>query len=177
MRFIRPVLVLLPLLLAAGTARAQEPVKQLRSDVYGITHDDEMEAAMERARETLPTFRGYLPRAMNGEVMANLKARFEQDGEVEHMWITDVTYKGGEYHGTLASTPVGLTNVSYGDPVTVGPDEVSDWIVVAEDNVMLGGFTLFVMRRMMDPKQRAEFDRGLDYRIPADSAIIAPPRP
>jgi uncharacterized protein YegJ (DUF2314 family) len=176
MRFVRPVLLLLPLLLAGRPARAQEPVKQLRSDVYGITHDAAMEAAMARARETLPTFRSYLPRAAEGEVFAELKARFEQNGETEHMWVTDVSYKGGEYHGTLASTPVGLTNVSYGDPVTIGPDEVSDWVVVAEDNVMLGGFTIFVIRAMMDPKQRAEFDRGMGYRIPADGAIIAPPR-
>jgi uncharacterized protein YegJ (DUF2314 family) len=174
MRLIRCALLLLPLLLAAAPCAAQERPSQLRDDVYAVQNDAVMDAAVERARETLAVFRRWLPRAADGEVVAQLKARFELGDEIEHMWITDVSFKGGAYHGRLASTPMADTDLAPGDAVTIRPDEVTDWMVVVDD-VVLGAFTVIEIRRRMDPRQRSEFDAEAGYRIP-DEAVLEPPR-
>ena len=174
MRLIRRALLLLLLLLAAVPARGQDPPSQMRDDVYGVQHDAPMESAIERARETLPVFRRWLPRAAQGEVVAQLKARFEFGDETEHMWIDDLSFKGGVYHGRLSSTPMADTDLAPGDAVTIRPDDVTDWMVIVDD-VVLGAFTVVEIRRRMDPDQRREFDAGLDYRIP-DEAVLEPPR-
>jgi uncharacterized protein YegJ (DUF2314 family) len=174
MRFTRCALLLLSLLLAALPARAQERPSQLRSDIYWVQDDAPIDSAAERARETLPVFRRWLPRAAEGEVVAQLKARFEFGDEIEHMWISDVRFKGGAYHGRLASTPMADTDLGPGDAVTIRADEVTDWMVVLDD-VVLGAFTVIEIRRRMDPKQRREFDEESGYRIP-DEAVLEPPR-
>lgn len=173
MRSIRSVLLILPLLLAAPVCHAQVQADERRSDVYQVENDPAMDAAVMRARETLPTFREYLARAAAGEVNALLKARFEFGDEIEHMWISDVSFKGGVYHGRLASTPIAQTDLAPGDAVEIRPDEVTDWMVFV-DEVVLGGFTVIELRSRMDPEQRKEFDAGMDYRVP-NEAILAPP--
>jgi uncharacterized protein YegJ (DUF2314 family) len=147
-----------------------------RDDVWGVRSEDEaMNAAIARARATLPVFNGYLSRAAGGEVEAIIKAEFHQGDVVEHMWVTDVTFDGRAYHGRLINRPMELTNVRQGDAVTIHPGHVSDWVVV-EDGVGLGNFTTLEFRRRMKPAERAEFDRSRHYRIIADSALLALPR-
>lgn len=172
---------MLPALLAAVPSRAQETLRRTRegqADVLGVDGDDaRMNAAMQRARATLPAFNAYLPRAARGEVSASLKAVFREGDEVEHMWITDVTLRDGRYHGTLNNRPMGVRNVAEGDPVTVSPDEVSDWMVVGSDGLMRGGFTVLELLGRMKPKERTRFEAGMDYRVPPDTAIWNAPNP
>lgn len=174
MRIIRSALLILPLLLAAPVCAAQVQADERRSDVLNAPHDEAMEAAIARARETLPVFHEYLGPSAAGEVNALLKARFEFGDEIEHMWISEVSFKGGVYHGRLASTPIAKTDLAPGDPVVIGRDEVTDWLVFV-DEVMVGGFTVVELRNRMDPAQRKEFDAAQDYRVP-DEAVLAPPR-
>lgn len=177
MRLLRLSLVLL--LLAAPALRAQDsPPDQLREDVWGVSSGDPgMDAAIARARETLPVFHGYMPRARAGEVQLKLKARFTQGIQVEHMWISGVTWDGRVYRGRLESRPLELTNVRLGDAVTIRPGQVSDWMVVERGDVMLGNFTTMYLRARMKPPRREQLDRQMGYRILADTAIVAlPPR-
>lgn len=176
MHNILPTLLLLPMLLAAPVCRAQDPPapSQLRSDVHGVQHDEAMDAAIARARETLPVFQRWLRRAAEGDVFAQLKARYEFEEGVEHMWIADVTFKGGVYHGRLASRPMAETELEPGDAVTIRPDEVTDWMVVVDD-LMLGGFTVVEIRNRMGPEQRRAFDRQSGYRV-LEEAVLEPPR-
>jgi uncharacterized protein YegJ (DUF2314 family) len=181
MRALLVLAILAPTLLAAVPAGAQEPLRRSRSqqgDVYSVGEDDrKMQAAIERARATLATFDGYLPRAARGEVSAALKVRFTEGDETEHMWVTGLTRDpDGRYHGTLASTPMALRGVSEGDRVTAGPDEVSDWLVLAEDGTLIGGFTLVELARRMEPGERAAYEQSQHFRIPADSAVWNLPR-
>lgn len=178
MRLIRSIPLILPLVFAAAASEAQGTpgIIRQRDDVWGVASEDRaMNAAIARARATLPVFNGYLSRAAGGEVEAIIKAEFHQGERVEHMWVSDVTFDGRVYHGRLINRPMDLTNVREGDAVTIRPKHVSDWLVV-EDGVGLGNFTMLEFRRRMTPGERAEFDRSRHYRIIADSAIIALPR-
>jgi uncharacterized protein YegJ (DUF2314 family) len=72
--------------------------------------------------------------------------------------------------------PLELTNVRPGQAVTIRPERVSDWMVVERGDVMLGNFTTMELRGRMTPKQRAQLDRQMGYRILADSALLTLPR-
>lgn len=61
-------------------------------------------------------------------------------------------------------------------PVTVEPEQVTDWAAIVGDDVMLGNFTTMELRRPMSSKERSQLDRMMGYRILADSAIIALPQ-
>lgn len=179
MRLTPSAWMLLPLLLLPALGAAQDAPRptQARGDVYDVPQDDAaMASAIARARQTLPVFHRYLEQAADGEADAKLKAEFEQDGVVEHMWIGDVSFDGRVYRGILESRPMDLTHVEQGDPVVIAPEHVTDWMVLVEDDVMLGNFTTMELRRRMSPKERAQLDRAMGFRILADSAIIAVPR-
>lgn len=180
MRLIRFACMLL-LLLAPTISTAQDappPVRE-RDNVYRFSDEDAaFNAAIARARATLPVFHRYLEQVGQDEVHeVKLKAEFRQGEVVEHMWIANVAYDGRVYRGVLESRPVELTNVGHGDVVTVRPDRVSDWMVIVGDDVMLGNFTAMELRRRMSSKERSQLDRMMGYRILADSAILALPRP
>jgi uncharacterized protein YegJ (DUF2314 family) len=173
-----PGLLLLPLLLAALPCAAQTPLRlnEGRDNVADVASDDaHMDAAMGRARATLPVFHGYLQRAGEKGIEVKLKVEFEQGEVVEHMWLRDVTFDGRVYRGVLESTPMELTNVAPGDAVTARPERVTDWMV-AVDDVMLGNFTTMEIRRRLSAKERTRMDRMMGYRILADTAITAVPQ-
>jgi uncharacterized protein YegJ (DUF2314 family) len=171
--------MVLPLLLLPVLGAAQDAPRptQARGDVYDVPQDDAaMASAIARARVTLPVFHRYLEQVADGEADAKLKAQFEQGGVVEHMWIGDVRFDGRVYRGVLESRPMDLTHVAQGDAVAILPEHVTDWMVVVEDDVMLGNFTTMELRRRMSAGERAQLDRAMGFRILADSAIIAVPR-
>jgi uncharacterized protein YegJ (DUF2314 family) len=177
MRLFRTLSLLLPLL-SAPVCQAQDAKGTVRprEDIIGVQAEDAaMNLAIERARATLPIFDRYLSRAAGGEVQAILKARFQQGDVVEHMWVSDVTFTGGVYRGSLINRPRELTNVAQGDAVDIMPRHVSDWLVV-EEGVGLGNFTMLELRRRMAPAERTAFDRSRHYRIMSDTAITALPQ-
>lgn len=173
-------LVLVPLLLAAAPGQAQQVIRKADSGsppAYHLPRDQpRMAEASERARATLDVFNRYLPRAARGEVVADLRVTFEEVGIREHMWVTGVTLENGRYRGTLSSVPVRLRGVAAGDRVWVSPSDVTDWVVV-EDDMMIGGFTIMEVRRLLSPRQRQEHDRAAGYGFPPDTAVWnLPPR-
>jgi uncharacterized protein YegJ (DUF2314 family) len=176
MRFLRPAAILLSLLLASVACEAQNIVQQ-RGDVYSVRpRDPAMEAAMDRARATLPVFNRYVERAAKDGLDPRLKAEFRHGDEVEHMWVGDLTFDGRVYRGTLRNRPLTLPNVRQGDRVAISPERVSDWSVIVE-GTPLGNFTTLVIRGRLTPKQRAQFDQAIGARIVSDTALLAPPRP
>lgn len=178
MRLLPSIPVILSLLLASAAAKAQDTpgLVRPRDDIIGVrAEDDAMNAAMARARATLPVFNGYLSRTAGGGAQAIIKAGFRQGDVEEHMWVSHVTFDGDVYRGRLINRPMDLTNVRQGDAVTIRPKDVSDWLVV-DDGVGLGNFTTLELRRRMSPAERADFDRSRHYRILADTALVALPR-
>jgi uncharacterized protein YegJ (DUF2314 family) len=173
-------LVLVPLLLAAAPGQAQQVILKPRSGsppVLSIPRGHaRLSEAGERARATLDVFNRYLPRAARGEVVADLRVTFEEGDIREHMWVTRVTLEKGRYRGTLNSVPSRLRGLAAGDQVWVSPAHVTDWVVV-EDGMMVGGFTIMEIRRMLSPKQRQEHDRAAGYGFPPDTSLWnLPPR-
>jgi uncharacterized protein YegJ (DUF2314 family) len=119
---------------------------------------------MRKARDTLPEFEKRLSQPPPTQQHIGLKGRFEEDGEVEHMWINDIEVTADGYRGRLGNQPVHITSIDEGSEVLVTREKVSDWLAI-DDGRLVGGFTLRVQRERMSPEQRAEFDARANFSI------------
>jgi uncharacterized protein YegJ (DUF2314 family) len=133
--------------------------RESRRDPPGVIsvseNDAEMNAAIARAQETLPEFIRRVQSPPPGQTALSLKARFEQGGAVEHMWIDDVSYDGQVFTGTLGDHPEFVTNVHEGQRVVIPPERVSDWMAIENDR-LIGGTTVRVLWNRMSPEERKE---------------------
>ena len=112
----------------------------------------EMDAAIERAISEVDEFIAEL-KSGDSEGYA-VKAPIEGGGQTEHFWLTDVTYKNGEFTGTINNEPGLVTTVKIGDEWTLGKTEISDWMYM-RDGKMYGNYTLRPLLATM-PEEDAE---------------------
>jgi uncharacterized protein YegJ (DUF2314 family) len=141
------------------TQREGEPV------VTGFqAEDQEMNAAMRNARDTLAEVEARLSKPPATQQHIGLKGRFAEDGNVEHMWVDDIEITAEGYRGKLGNHPVDIQSIDVGSEVLVKRENVSDWMAI-DDGKLVGGFTLRVQRGRMTPEQRADFDASADFAI------------
>jgi uncharacterized protein YegJ (DUF2314 family) len=140
------------------------PATRAANTVAVADDDAAMNAAVAKARETLPQFVAALKSPTPAQRDFAIKAGFAEGDAVEYMSVTAVRPEGAGFRGTLNNDPTALRNVKRGDEVTVGPDRVVDWSYV-EDGKLVGGHTLRVLRERMTPEQRKEFDAASPFRI------------
>lgn len=55
-------------------------------------------------------------------------------------------------------------SVTFGDQVEVLPSKISDWMIV-EDNKLIGGYTIRVLRDEMSDDKKKEFDQSVPFTI------------
>ncbi len=160
-------LILLSMFTMSACAKEPAPVTKRDGEplVTGFkAEDEEMNAAMRKARDTLPEFEKRLSKPPATQQHIGLKGRFEEDGEVEHMWIDEIEITADGYRGKLGNHPVHITSIDEGSEVLVAREKVSDWMAI-DDGKMVGGYTLRVQRGRMTPEQRAAFDASADFII------------
>jgi uncharacterized protein YegJ (DUF2314 family) len=120
--------------------------------------DAEMNAAIARARDTLPTFWASCDAPKPTEVGHALKVRFAVGAEVEHIWVTDVKkLSDGNYSGRLANEPSDLPG-NIGDPVEFKQIDISDWMFMRNEKVV-GGETIKAILKLM-PEEEADAMRA-----------------
>jgi uncharacterized protein YegJ (DUF2314 family) len=127
-----------------------------RNTIMTRDDDDTMNAAMDHARETLPRFRELMAEHPAGTLAVNLKKRFEDGEQVEHIWLTDVSVTEDGFAGMVNNQPMLVHNTAMGERVNVAPDEVSDWMVVTDDSTFYGAYTVRVLIDGMSPRQLME---------------------
>src|ERR1051325_3152585 len=71
--------------------------------------EKEMDAAIARARSEVDSFIAQ----MNGKQGADfsVKTPIEDNGKTEHFWLTDITFKDGEFSGQIGNDPGIVGNV------------------------------------------------------------------
>jgi uncharacterized protein YegJ (DUF2314 family) len=126
--------------------------------------DHELEHAVKNARHSLGFFIAVLGAKKSGDTGFEVKKAFVDGNDVEHLWIGDLSYDGQNFHGRINNRPVDVHNVRLGQPVTVSPREVSDWMFVKNGKLM-GGYTTRVLYARLSPQDRAEFDKKADFKI------------
>ena len=126
--------------------------------------DPEMAAAVKHARRTVRTFIAALQHPKAGRRDFQVKKPFAHAGEIEHLWLADVTYKGGRFHGTVDNRPKNIPGVKMGDRVSVNPDEITDWAFV-DRGALVGGYSIRVLFNELPPERKQALEEEANFRI------------
>lgn len=139
------------------TSESGDSVTSVRAD------DPEMLAAIAKARQTVDTFTVRLANPRRGDEYS-VKVAVRDGEQVEHFWMTDVTFDGSEFHGKLSNEPMLVSNVKMGQAWHCPMNEISDWMIISQRR-LTGGYTLRVLRDRMSQAERAKFDKesGLQF--------------
>ncbi|MGL9623364.1 DUF2314 domain-containing protein [Bradyrhizobium sp. U531] len=121
----------------------QEVVAEDRSPIVDVrTSDPEMNAAIARARGTLPTFWASYASPKPSEEGHSLKVRFNTRKGGEHIWIAEVKkLPNGGYSGFFANQPRDLPGKRAGDKVEFAEADISDWMFMRNGKIV-GGETI-----------------------------------
>ena len=141
-------------ILTIGTKR--EVLAEDRSPVVDVrTADMEMNAAILRARDTLPTFWASYDAPKPSETGHSLKVRFPTRKGAEHIWMAEVTKRpDGSYSGHFANEPRDLPGKHSGDQVQFAQGDISDWMFMRNGKIV-GGETIKPLLKSM-PKADAD---------------------
>jgi uncharacterized protein YegJ (DUF2314 family) len=166
-RLIVIYLILICILSGCGLFPTPTPAFIPGDPIYQVPQNDpEMAAAILQAQKTLPEFIDHLKNPLPKQNFASLKARFPYDdlGNYEDIWIGNLAYDGEVFTGTIGNDPAFVTNLKFGDKVTIKPQDVSDWMIV-QDGKLVGGYTILVVRSRLKPEERPAFDQGFGIKI------------
>ena len=149
------------ILLAAGLPSAaicQSPNKTIsvRSD------DAEMNAAIAKARTTLPIFYRHWMHPGQKEAMFSLKVKIEDAGNVEHFWLVDLKGRPGHLSGVVNNDPDFVHTVSLGQRIPISVNKISDWMYVRKGKIV-GNQTARVLIRRMSPAERKEAQKMFEH--------------
>jgi uncharacterized protein YegJ (DUF2314 family) len=103
-----------------------------------------------------------IPRRANR--IFEVKKRFIQNGQVEHIWLSDVQFAGNRFQGRVDNQPRKIQGLKLGQLVSVKPNEISDWLYI-DHGKLVGGYTVRVQYNELSPKEKQEFDRTADFKI------------
>jgi uncharacterized protein YegJ (DUF2314 family) len=122
-----------------------------------------MNAAIEKAQATLDQFLTALASPKPSQTYFSVKARFPYPNgsggtSYEHIWLDNVSYTDGQFSGLIGNEPVEVTSLHLAQKVTVPKADITDWFII-DNNHMLGGYTVRVLRDRMTNDERQKFDQ------------------
>jgi len=124
-----------------------------------------MNAAINQAKKTTDSFLHALASAKSNQTDFAVKRRYAttNNSDFEHIWISQLTYDGTLLHGKIGDDPVNIPNLKINDAVSCPPAELTDWMYM-EDGMIVGGYTIRVLRKRMSGQEGADFDRRLKFK-------------
>lgn len=127
--------------------------------------DREMNAAIDAAKATLPSFwRLFATDDVVAET-GGLKVAFPvRGGGNEYMWLSNITRDGKTIRGVLDNIPeMDIEPVAKGDTLTIDPARIVDWYYVRNGR-MYGSYTTRVMLKHLSPREAADYRSVLSDR-------------
>lgn len=132
---------------------------------FAENEDKSVNRAMEKARETLAYFRESLLNPRPEQEVFALKAKIVDGDEVEHIWLSDVSYdEDGHFYGIISNEPEFVKNIQSGARVGVDAENVSDWMLI-EKYRLIGGYTIRAYRDRLSPGEQEDFDEDFGWVI------------
>jgi uncharacterized protein YegJ (DUF2314 family) len=123
------------------------------------SEDAEMNAAIAKARSTLPSFwKAFEARAADESGYA-LKVRITDQHGTEHLWLTNIERSGGETTGLVDNEPTIVKAVKRDDRIVIPDADISDWMYMRSGKIV-GNETMKPMLKRL-PKEKADQLRGL----------------
>lgn len=126
--------------------------------------DKAMRGAVHQARRTVNTFIAALQHPEPGQSNFEVKKPFVQNGEAEHLWLTDVRFSGNRFHGRVDNRPLKIKGLRFGDRVSVNPDEISDWAFI-DHGRLIGGYTIKALYAQLTPDRRKELKDEVIFQL------------
>jgi uncharacterized protein YegJ (DUF2314 family) len=114
--------------------------------------DPEMNGAIAKGRETLPSFWQAFDHREHGEEKFSLKVMITDGHRTEHFWANDIERKDGKIFGTINNDPEIVKNVRMGERIEIPDAQISDWLYLRDDK-MIGNYTLRVLFKQMPAKE------------------------
>ncbi len=132
------------------------PAVEVADRIISVADTDaEMNAAIARARATLPVFWASYEAPKRTETEHTLKVRFPSTGNDEHIWMSEVKkLPGGEYAARFGDTPRNLPGKRLGDLAAFKDADISDWMFMRNGKIV-GGETIKPLLKSM-PKADAD---------------------
>jgi len=167
------LLFVVPLLAVGGCAThrmdhpiARESIRQGNKPEYFRIKDKDaaMCNAVHTARKTVEAFIVALQRPSPTQHDFEVKKTFIQGTEVEHLWLSDVTFTGNRFHGVVDNRPIKIRGLKMGEHVSVNPNEITDWAYVDKGN-LVGGYTIRVLYKELSPERRKELENESRFHI------------
>ena len=125
------------------------------STLVTVEEDDpDVEKAILTARKTVDDFIKRFEHPQSGDENFSVKKEFKDNGQSEHIWITEISYKNGVFSGQVGNEPQLVSNVRFGETVSVHRKEISDWMWLTNGK-MHGGYTVRALLKNM-PKADAD---------------------
>ena len=158
--FVLPVVALL----CAGCSQPVA-VSNVQDRVVNVSRNDaSMNAAMETARKTVGKFTAALANPKSTHSGFAVKMPISDGSETEHFWLSNVTFDGKLFHGNINNEPETVKTVKLGQAMTLTQTQMSDWMYL-ENGKLVGGYTIRVLRDVMTPAERAEFDKTMPFTV------------
>lgn len=142
--------VLTSILFGPGSALAESPVISVPET------DLAMNAAIDKARKTLPAFWARFASPAPDERDFNLKLAITDANGTEHFWCVDIEGDAVAATCEIGNEPQLVESVSYGERVSVDFDIISDWMYFDGDKVR-GARTIRAMLSRMSAEDAAYY--------------------
>ena len=140
---------------AAGFAFRGSLFLPFKDQVIAVSADDqEMNAAIAKARSSLPKFWAHLSKPLADEDYFSLKLQLKDGSHSEHFWCDNIV--GNENSATciIGNDPETVKTVKLGDRVVVDRDKISDWMIRKHSKIF-GGATIRPLLPKMDKSEAA----------------------
>ncbi|MBD0724617.1 hypothetical protein B6A10_05445 [Flavobacterium sp. L1I52] len=135
-------------------------------DIYEVQSSDvEMNQAIENAKKTLDSFDIAFKNNSRVFTFFSLKKRFEENGNIEHIWIGNIQgFKDEKYKGVIDNLPEIIKNVKLGDTVEINKNEISDWMYL-KNSKLHGGYTIRLLVKRMSKSERNDFETNSGIKL------------
>lgn len=129
-------------------------------------NDAEMNAAMEKARQSVDVFLAALNTPGVSQSNFSIKAGFSVSGSksCEYIWLNDVRFEDGVFVGAVGNPPEKVDSIRFGDTVRVARGKIADWMFT-DGKRLRGSYTMRVVRNRLSPEEFAKFDSQCDFII------------
>jgi uncharacterized protein YegJ (DUF2314 family) len=119
------------------------------------SQNEAVNAAIAKAKSTLPLFFARNARPQPGDSAFSVKIRYDTskgDGSGEHIWANNVIHNGDTVTATIANEPREIPNLAKGQRVTVPVSQLTDWIYTRNGKYH-GAYTVRALVPYMKPEE------------------------
>jgi len=136
------------------------------SEKLYVAHSDEtgMNEAIETAKKTLGKFDDALKSNKYDTSTFALKIKFQTANGNEHIWVTSIVIKDGQYFGLVDDLPELTTKVKLGQRIKIDYNSITDWMY-ADNGILRGGYTIKYIRSIQSKEEQAKFDSSFQLKI------------